>query len=54
MRAGGHQLSGCARVATAAGAERAEGFGHRNGVPGELLVRLHPERVIAQTDIAGY
>jgi len=47
------------RFATAIGArymgpERAEEFGRRNGVPGELLVRLHPERVIAQTDIAGY
>lgn len=36
------------------GAERAKEFGRRNGVPGELLVRLRPERVIAQTDVAGY
>lgn len=36
------------------GADRAEEFGRRNGVPGELLVRLRPERVIAQTDVAGY
>lgn len=34
------------------GAERAEEFGARNGVPGELLVRLHPTRVIAGFDIA--
>jgi hypothetical protein len=36
------------------GAERAEEFGRRNAVPGELLVRLRPERVIAETDVAGY
>ena len=34
------------------GADRAEQFGARNGVPGELLVRLSPARIIAQTDIA--
>ena len=34
------------------GEERAEEFGARNGVPGELLVRVHPERVIALADIA--
>jgi PPOX class probable F420-dependent enzyme len=35
------------------GADRAEEFGRRNAVPGELLVRLRPERVIAAADIAG-
>jgi PPOX class probable F420-dependent enzyme len=35
------------------GAARAEEFGARNGVPGELLVRLRPERVIAVRDVAG-
>lgn len=35
------------------GARRAEEFGLRNAVPGELLVRLHPERVIAMADVAG-
>ena len=35
------------------GADRAEEFGRRNGVPGELLVRLRPERVIATADVAG-
>jgi PPOX class probable F420-dependent enzyme len=35
------------------GAERAEEFGRRNAVPGELLVRLRPERVIAAADVAG-
>jgi len=35
------------------GAERAEAFGRRNGVPGELLVRLRPTRVLAVMDITG-
>jgi PPOX class probable F420-dependent enzyme len=35
------------------GADRAEEFGRRNAVAGELLVRLHPERVIANADVAG-
>jgi PPOX class probable F420-dependent enzyme len=35
------------------GAARAEEFGRRNAVPGELLVRLRPERVIAMADVAG-
>jgi PPOX class probable F420-dependent enzyme len=35
------------------GEERAEEFGQRNAVPGELLVRVTPERVIAQSDLAG-
>jgi PPOX class probable F420-dependent enzyme len=34
------------------GQDRAEEYGSRNGVPGELLVRLTPSRVIAFTDIA--
>jgi PPOX class probable F420-dependent enzyme len=34
------------------GEERAEEFGRRNAVPGELLVRLKPERVIAETGVA--
>ena len=29
------------------GAERAEEFGERNGVPGELTVRIRPTKVIA-------
>lgn len=32
------------------GADRAEEFGKRNGVPGELVVRLHPTKVIASFD----
>ena len=35
------------------GADRAGEFGRRNAVPGELLVRLRPERVIAMADVAG-
>jgi PPOX class probable F420-dependent enzyme len=34
------------------GADRAEEFGRRNGVPGELVVSVHPTRVIAQADIS--
>lgn len=34
------------------GEDRAEEFGDRNGVPGELLVRLHVERVTAAFDLA--
>lgn len=33
------------------GDELAEQFGSRNGVPGELLVRLRPTKVIAQMDM---
>ena len=36
------------------GADRAEEFGKRNGVPGELLVRVTPTKVLAGADIAGY
>ena len=35
------------------GAGRAEEFGRRNAVPGELLARLRPARVIAMADVAG-
>jgi PPOX class probable F420-dependent enzyme len=34
------------------GADRADEFGARNGVPGELVVRLRPERVVAALDLA--
>lgn len=36
------------------GPERAKEFGQRNAVPGEVLVRVRPERTIAETDVAGY
>ena len=47
------------RFATAIGSRymgeaRAEEFGRRNAVPGELLVRVTPERVIAEAELAGY
>ncbi|MER6534537.1 PPOX class F420-dependent oxidoreductase [Streptomyces sp900105755] len=35
------------------GAERAEEFGTRNGVPGELLVRVTVEKVVALKDLTG-
>lgn len=34
------------------GAERAEEFGRRNGVPGELVVRIHPTKVIKVFNVA--
>jgi PPOX class probable F420-dependent enzyme len=34
------------------GASRAEEYGARNGIPGELLVRLHPERTSSAADLA--
>jgi PPOX class probable F420-dependent enzyme len=35
------------------GADRAEEFGKRNAVPGELVVRLRPVKVLANFDVAG-
>lgn len=34
------------------GADRADAYGRRNAAPGELVVRLRPERVIALRDVA--
>ena len=34
------------------GEDRAVEFGERNGVPGEYLVRLHVEKIIAYRDVA--
>jgi hypothetical protein len=34
------------------GEELAESYGRRNAVPGELLVRVRPERVVAKVDVA--
>ena len=34
------------------GAERAGEFGRRNGVPGELVVRLRPKQVVSALDLA--
>ena len=46
------------RTATAIGArymgpDRAEEFGRRNGVPGELVVRVRPVKVLAAFDVSG-
>ena len=46
------------RVATAAGArymgtDRAEEFGNRNGVSGELVVRMHIEHFVGADDMTG-
>lgn len=35
------------------GADRAEEFGRRNGVPGELLVRVRPTKVVSVMDMTG-
>lgn len=34
------------------GQDRAEEYGRRNGVPGEVLVRVTPTKVVAEKDIA--
>jgi PPOX class probable F420-dependent enzyme len=34
------------------GSERAAEYGERNAVPGELLVRITPTRIVAQADIS--
>jgi PPOX class probable F420-dependent enzyme len=34
------------------GADRAEEYGERNGVTGELVIHLHPERVVSAADVA--
>jgi PPOX class probable F420-dependent enzyme len=34
------------------GADRAEEFGKRNGVPGELIVRIRPTKVVAAFNLA--
>jgi PPOX class probable F420-dependent enzyme len=55
----GDDLDELRRFATEIGArymgeDRAEEFGRRNAVPGEILVRVEPERVIADDNVAGY
>lgn len=34
------------------GADQADAYGERNGVPGELLVRLRPEHIASEKDLA--
>ncbi|HLU55121.1 MAG TPA: hypothetical protein VKZ81_06635 [Pseudonocardia sp.] len=46
------------RLATAiggryTGADRAEEFGRRNAVPGELVVRIRPTRIVSDFDVTG-
>jgi len=36
------------------GADRADEFGERNGIPGERVVRLTPNKVTALDDVSGY
>jgi PPOX class probable F420-dependent enzyme len=36
------------------GPEQAEVYGRRNTVPEELLVRVTPERIVAESDVAGW
>jgi len=36
------------------GQERTDEFGDRNGVAGELLVRLHPDKVTAAVDLDSF
>ncbi len=52
-------LTEVVRVATLIGARymgdnRAEEFGRRNGVAGELLIRMAFERIVAHENVAGY
>ena len=35
------------------GEDAADAFGERNAVPGELLVRLVPERIVARAEVSG-
>ncbi|GAA3698306.1 PPOX class F420-dependent oxidoreductase [Gordonia hankookensis] len=54
----GDDLDEVKRIATLCGArymgaDRAEEFGSRNGVPGELVVWIEPTRVIASLDVSG-
>jgi hypothetical protein len=34
------------------GADQADAYGARNGVPGELLVRLRPSKITSAADVA--
>jgi len=36
------------------GDDQAEAFGKRNAVPGELLVRVKPSKIIAYKDVAAW
>ncbi len=36
------------------GEDQAEAYGKRNGVPGELLVTIHPKKVLAFADVTAW
>ncbi|MEE9215563.1 MAG: PPOX class F420-dependent oxidoreductase [Thermodesulfobacteriota bacterium] len=36
------------------GEDQAEAFGRRNAVPGEILVRLKPNKILAYRDVTGW
>jgi PPOX class probable F420-dependent enzyme len=51
-------LPQCVQISTLLGAkymgeDRAEEFGKRNGVPGELVVRVRPTKIFGEADVAG-
>jgi len=51
-------LAQCRDISTKLGAkymgpDRAEEFGKRNGVPGELVVRVRPTKVFGEANVAG-
>ena len=47
-------LDWCTRIAARyVPAGQADAFGRRNAVAGELLVRLHPRRLVGEDDVAG-
>ena len=48
-------LSWATRIAARyMGEEQAEDFGRRNAVEGELLVRVTPDKVVAESNVAGW
>ncbi len=36
------------------GEDQADAYGRRNAVPGELLVRVNPERIVSEANVAGW
>lgn len=49
------RLKWATRIATRyMGEELAPVYGERNAVGGELVVRLHPDKIIAKRDVAGW
>ena len=51
----GERLKWATRIAMRyMGEELAPVYGERNAVDGELIVRLHPQKIIAKRDVAGW